>query len=171
MFEGKPDTPLKAAAEATEGAEAEEGKKVLTEVDHLAQVVQEIDFDTAVVPKGAYSISEEHQVVPSVDFKGLPIMEATSLSSYLHFRPPISIAKLRALARDDVQFYSNFLDPLEEDLPIGCWAIRKEPSATLVSVRSLNWPGYVGFHVPGTPKFGSCYFGYAQKNRDLPFLL
>lgn len=133
--------------------------------------MQEIDFDTAVVPKGAYCVSEEHQVVSAIDFKGLSNMEAASLSSYLHYRPPISIAKLRALARDDVQFYSNFLDPLEEDLPIGCWAIRKEPSATLVSIRSLNWPGYVGFHVPGTPKFGSCYFGYAQKNRDLPFLL
>jgi len=171
-IEGKPETPLKPAAEgegATEGAE--EGVKVLTEVDHLAQVVQEIDFDSAVVPKGAYAISEEHQVVPSIDFKGLSNMEAASLSSYLHYRPAVSIAKLRALARDDVQFYSNFLDPLEEDLPIGCWAIRKEPSATLVSVRSLNWPGYVAFHVPGTPKFGSCYFGYAQKNRDLPFLL
>jgi len=173
MFEGKPDAPLKAATEAGEGATegAEEGVKVLTEIDHLAQVVQEIDFDTAVVPKGAYSISEEHQVVPSIDFKGLSNMEAASLTSYLHFRPPISIAKLRALARDDVQFYANFLDPLEEDLPMGCWAIRQEPSATLVSVRSLNWPGYIGFHVPGTPKFGSCYFGYAQKNRDLPFLL
>jgi len=170
-FEGKPETPLKPAPEG-EGAEgAPEGVKVLTEVDYLAQVVQEIDFDTAVVPKGAYSVSEEHQVVPSIDFKGLSDMEAASLSSYLHFRPPISIAKLRALARDDVQFYSNFLDPLEEDLPIGCWAIRKEPSTTLVSVRSLNWPGYVAFHVPGTSKFGCCYFGYAQKNRDLPFLL
>jgi len=173
QFEGKPDAPLKPATEAGEGATegADENAKVLTEQDHLAQIVQEIDFDTAVVPKGAYSISEEHQVVSSIDFKGLSNMEAASLSSYLHFRPAISIAKLRALARDDVQFYSNFLDPLEEDLPIGCWAIRNEPSTTLVSVRSLNWPGYVAFHVPGTPKFGSCYFGYAQKNRDLPFLL
>jgi len=173
VIEGKPDAPLKAATEQGEGATEgqDENVKVLTELDHLAQIVQEIDFDTAVVPKGAYSISEEHQVVPSIDFKGLSNMEAASLKSYLHFRPAISVAKLRALARDDVQFYSNFLDPLEEDLPIGCWAIRAEPSATLVSIRSLNWPGYVAFHVPGTPKFGSCYFGYAQKNKDLPFLL
>jgi len=174
VIEGKPETPLKPTAETDpvqENAAAPEPAKVLTEADHLAQIVQEIDFDTAVVPKGAYSISENHQVVPSIDFKGLSNMEAASLSSYLHFRPAISIAKLRALARDDVQFYANFLDPIEEDLPIGCWAIRSEPSATLVSVRSLNWPGYVAFHVPGTPKFGSAYFGYAQKNKDLPFLL
>merc|ERR550537_2068504 len=171
MFEGKPDATLKPAAEATEGAPEGGDEKVLTEVEHLAQVVQEIDFDTAVVPKGAYSISEAHQVVPSIDFKGLSNMEAASLSSYLHYRPPISIAKLRALARDDVQFYPNFLDPLEEDLPIGCWAIRKEASATLCTVRSLNWPGYIAYHVPTTPKFGGCYFGYGLKNRDLPFLL
>merc|ERR1712124_96898 len=138
---------------------------VVTELDHLAQVVAEVDFDSAVVPKGAYALNEVHSVVPNVDFNGLSAEQVMKLENYLHFRPPTSIAKLRALARDDVQFYSNFLDPLEEDLPLGCWAIRKEPSATLVSVRSLNWPGYVGFHVPGTPKFGSCYFGYAQKNR------
>merc|ERR1712146_375473 len=44
------------------------------------------------------------------------------LQNYVHFRAPTSVACLRALARTDVQFYSNFLDPLKEDLPKGCWA-------------------------------------------------
>merc|ERR1712232_1049319 len=143
----------------------------LTEADRLAQVVQEIDFDTAVVPKGAYALNEAHAVVPSGDFKGLGITEATCIKKYVHFRPPTSVASLRALARTDMEFFADFLDPLDGDLPKGCWAIRQDHSVALVTLRSLLWPGYVAFHVPTTPKHGGLYFGYAQKNRDLPFIL
>jgi len=173
-FTGIPDTPLvepKPDEEPPAEGEPTGAPPPLKEVDRLSQVVQEIDFDTAVVPKGAYSLNEAHMVVPSSEFKGLGLTEAKALSSYVHFRPPTSVACLRALARTDIIFYSNFLDPLESDLPMGCWAVRQEASISLVTLRSLSWPGYVMYHVPGTTKFGGLYFGYAQKNRDLPFLL
>jgi len=176
-FMGKPEELLEAPADgedppADEGGEDSADKPPkLTEVDRLAQVVQEIDFDTAVVPRGAHSLNEAHVVVPSSDFKGLGLTEATAISKYVHFRPPTSVACLRALARADVQFYANFLDSLESDLPKGCWAVRQDPSATLVTLRSLSWPGYVAYHVPGTTKYGGLYFGYAQRSRDLPFIL
>merc|ERR1711865_181334 len=154
-----------------EGEQAPPAPPSLTEADRLSQIVQEIDFDTAAVPKGAYALNEAHMVVPSSDFKGLGLTEAKALASFVHFRSPTSVACLRALARTDVQFYSNFLDPLKEDLPKGCWAVRQDPSASLVTLRSLNWPGYVSYHIPGTTKFGGLYFGHGQKNRDLPFIL
>merc|ERR1711912_199633 len=139
-----------------------------TEADRLSQIVQEIDFDTAVVPKGAYALNEAPLVVPSSDFKGLGLTEAKSLSSYVHFRSPTSVACLRALARTDVLFYSNFLDPLKEDLPKGCWAVRQDPAVSLVTLRSLAWPGYVAFHVPGSTKFGGLYFGYGKRTKTCP---
>lgn len=142
----------------------------LTEVQRLAQIVQEIDFDTAVVPKGAYALNA-HKVVPNTDFAGLAPSEATKLANYVHFRPPTSIDALRALARTDAEFASKFLDPLEGDLPKKCWALRQDPSAALVTLRSLVWPGYVAFHVPGTAKYGGSYFGTAMKCRDLAFML
>lgn len=177
VFTGVPTTPLEppvdpeAAADPPPEGEQPPAAPVLTEADRLSQVIQEIDFDTAAVPKGAYALNEAHLVVPSSDFKGLGLTEAKSLASYVHFRPPTSVACLRALARTDVQFYSNFLDPLKEDLPKGCWAVRQDPSVSLVTLRSLNWPGYCSYHIPGTSKFGGLYFGYGQKNRDLPFIL
>lgn len=182
-FSGNPQELLEPQAEEEEAAgeeeeEQEEGAPAkeqkppsLMEVDRLAQVIQEIDFDTAVVPKGAHLLNEAHVVVPSSDFKGLGLTEATAVSKYAHFRPPTSLSSLRALARTDVEFYSNFLDPLESDLPKGCWAVRQDPSGTLVTLRSLCWPGYTAYHVPQTTKFGGAYFGFAQKNKDLPFLL
>lgn len=159
-------------ADQDEGQEkAPDAPPKLTELDRLSQVTQEIDFDTAVVPKGAHALNEAHVVVPSSSFKGLGNTEATSIAKYVHFRPPTSVACLRALARTDSQFYADFLDPLEGDLPKGCWAIRQDPSAATVSLRSLNWPGYVAFHIPGTTKFGGAYFGYGQRSQDLPFML
>lgn len=158
------------AEEGEEGAPSDAPPK-LTEAHRLAQAVQEIDFDTSVVPIGAHALNEAHVVVPSSDFKGLGSTEATALSKYAHFRPPSSIAALRALARTDAQFYSNFLDPLEGDLPKGCWSVRQDPSASLVTLRSMTWPGYIAYHTPGTTKFGGIYFGYAQKSKDLAFLL
>jgi len=172
---GAIDTPIEAGAPAEGEDPPPEGEAAgpppLTELQRLSQVVQEIDFDAAVVPKGSYALNEAHMVVPSSDFKGLGLTEANALSSYVHYRPPTSVASLRALARTDIQFYSNFLDPLEGDLPKGCWSCRQDPSISLVTLRSLSWPGYVAYHVPLTSKFGSLYFGYAQKEKDLPFIL
>lgn len=163
-FTGVPSTPIV-------DAEAEHVSVDVTELHRLAQVIQEIDFDTAVVPKGAHCLNEAHSVVSSSAFKGLSLSEAADLKKYVHFRPPTSVAGLRALAKTDLQFYSEFLDPLEGDLPKGCWGIRQDKSASVVTLRSLNWPGYISFHIPGTVKFGGVYFGYANKNRDLPFTL
>jgi radial spoke head protein 9 len=178
VFTGVPTTPLEPPADPDagdappeDGAEQPPKPPPLTEADRLSQLVQEIDFDTAAVPKGSYALNEAHMVVPSSDFKGLGLTEAKSLGSFVHFRAPTSVACLRALARTDVQFYSNFLDPLKEDLPKGCWAVRQDPAASLVTLRSLAWPGYVAYHIPGSNKFGGLYFGYGQRNRDLPFIL
>lgn len=46
-----------------------------------------------------------------------------------------------------------------------------ERGSGLVSLRSLLWLGYVFFHVPGTRKYGSVYFGNGEKNLDLCFML
>jgi radial spoke head protein 9 len=173
VFTGKPTTPIEPPVnqDDPDAPPPTDQPPPLTELHRLSQVVQEIDFDTAAVPKGSYALNESHIIVPSSDFRGLGATEAKSLSSYVHFRPPTSVACLRALARTDIQFYSNFLDPLKEDLPMGCWAIRQDPSISLVTLRSLNWQGYVAYHIPGSTKFGGLYFGYGQKNRDLPFIL
>lgn len=143
----------------------------ITELDLLGHTVVNIDFDTAVVPRGAHRLNEANVVVVSTDFRGLNATEAVSLSRYVHFRPPGSVDALRAVASTDAEFYANFLDPLENDLPRGCWAIRQDPAATVVTLRSLSWPGYVAYHVPETVKFGGLYCGYGHKSRDLAFLL
>eukprot|EP00927_Polykrikos_kofoidii_P072583 TRINITY_DN68684_c0_g1_i1.p1 TRINITY_DN68684_c0_g1~~TRINITY_DN68684_c0_g1_i1.p1 ORF type:complete len:274 (+),score=58.79 TRINITY_DN68684_c0_g1_i1:62-883(+) len=167
-FTGNLSAPVENGAGG--GTAAEPGQK-LVESHRLAQVVQEIDFDTATVPKGAYALNEAHVTVDNSDFRGLSLSEAKDLKNYVHFRPPTSVAALRAFAQSDAEFFKNFLDPLESDLPKGCWAVRQDLSVSLVTLRSLNWPGYSAYHIPGTKKFGGAYFGYGMKNNDLPFIL
>lgn len=167
VVEGEGDAP----ADDEGAADRPPPPKKLMEVDRLAQIVQQIDFETAAAPKGAYAISDSHTIVPSSDFKGLGFTEASSVSSYVHFRPPVTVACLRTLAYKDAQFQDCFLDPITGDQPKGCWALRQDASGSFVTLRSLSWPGYVAFHAPGTTKFGGLYFGYAQKCYELPFLL
>lgn len=40
-----------------------------------------------------------------------------------------------------------------------------------MTLRSLLWPGYVGYHRTNSNIFGGAYFGTGVKNVDLPFLL
>lgn len=143
----------------------------MTELDRLSLLVQEIDFDTAIAPKGAHSLTEAQTIVPNSQFMGLDPMKAMDLDQYVHFRAPASVASLKAYARNDLEYYSNFLDTLGADLPKRCWALRMNMTAGLVTLRSLAWPGYVAYHVPGTKKFGGVYFGFASKNTDLAFLI
>lgn len=145
--------------------------KKFTELDRLALTVREIDFDTSVVPKGAYTLNEAHEVVLSPSFRGLGLTEAKAISAYAHLRAPATISGQRALARVDAEFFPDFLDPLAGDIPRGCWSIRADTNAALVTLRSLSWQGYIAYIAPGTTRFGGAYFGYGLKNLELPFLL
>jgi len=178
-FSGKPDVVIEPSAEGEEppaeddgGNEGDASKpKKLTEAHWLAHAVSQIDFDTALVPKGAYMMNDNHVIVPARDFKGLSLTEAMCLSNYVHFRPPTSIAGQRALARKDAAFVTNVMDPCEKDLPKGCWSVRQDPSVTVVTLRSLIWQGYTAYSLLGCPKFGGVYFGYGQRCKELPFLV
>jgi len=56
-------------------------------------------------------------------------------------------------------------------LVTGSWGLQFERGSGLVTLRSLLWPGYAFYHVPGSRKFGGVYAGTGEKNLDLPFML
>lgn len=83
-------------------------------------------------------------------------------------------------------FKFNFFDSLVSDLPNSCWSLQTDSSKSLVNlkidnikikfivkitIRSLAWPGYVGYHKSNTKIFGGLYIGDGVKNVDLPFQL
>jgi len=75
------------------------------------------------------------------------------------------------IARDDALFSFDFLDPVVEDKPKGCWSIQTDASKSNATIRSLLWPGFVAYHRANSSTYGYCYIGNGIKNADLPFLL
>ncbi len=65
----------------------------------------------------------------------------------------------------------DFLDTIADDTPYGVWNVQTSRGGAVVHLRSLLWPGFVFYHAVGTRKFGYLYWGSAEKNLDLPFML
>ena len=53
----------------------------------------------------------------------------------------------------------DFLDSIKHDSIIGSWSIQADESKTQVTVRSLLWPGYLGYQRTNSNIFGGVYFG------------
>ena len=130
-----------------------------------------IDNDTSVVPRGAFVIDQADNVSKNVYFEGLTAKEAGNLSFFNHFRPAQEIPKKTLLERNLMNDTLDFLDRLDEDIPKGCWSLQFGPTGDIATLRSLVWPGYVAYHVPGTTQFGGMYVGNGEKNIDIGFML
>jgi radial spoke head protein 9 len=149
----------------------EEETVVVKEEDRLAAVVAEIDHDVFIVPRGAYIRTPTGQIVNNRSFEGLPVSDCTKLFSFSHFREAIEIPKKPLVERAQLDKALDFMDNIEEDIPKGSWSMQFDRGSGLLILKSLLWPGFVFYHVPGTRHFGSVYFGLGEKNIDLPFML
>ncbi|KAK7504863.1 hypothetical protein BaRGS_00003891 [Batillaria attramentaria] len=156
-----------------EGEEATEEEETITikEEDRLSSVIQEIEEDVRIVPRGAFIKTPTGEVISNRSFDGLTVSESAKLCNYMHFREPVVLTQKSLLQRANLDKAIDFMDSLEEDIPRGSWALQFERGSGLVVLRSLLWQGYVFYHVPGTRCSGSVYFGNGEKNLDLPFML
>jgi len=156
-----------------EGDEMHEEEETITikEEDRLAAVVAEIDQDVSLVPRGAFIRTPTGQVVKNRSFEGLSISESSKLSSYCHFREAQLLNQKPLLERASLDKAVDFLDTIDSDVPNGAWSLQFDRGTSLVLLKSLLWPGYVLYQVPGTRGFGALYAGIGEKNLDLPFML
>lgn len=147
-------------------------KYPLTEEARLTCIIDRIDEDTLVVPRGAFSIDQADHVSENKLFGGLSATEASNLSFYLHLRRPKVVPKKSLLERYNSNLVFDFLDRLDEDVPKGAWSVQVNHNGSKVSLRSLVWPGYFAFHLPGSKRFGAVYNGTGQSNNaDFGFML
>ncbi len=94
-----------------------------------------------------------------------------NLGSYAHFRSVQTKEKKVLIEQSDSIYHADIFDPVETDLPKGAWSLQTDSAGVVSRVRSLIWPGYVGYHVAGTRGFGGIYFGNGLKNKDLAFMV
>lgn len=63
------------------------------------------------------------------------------------------------------------MDSLKDDELKESWSIQTDESKTEVTVRSLLWPGYIGYHRANSIVFGGVYMGTGLRCEDFPFLV
>lgn len=144
---------------------------LLKEEDRLAAVIAEIEREAVIVPRGSFLLQPTGEIVKNRLFEGLSENEAAKFGNYFHFRVPELLETKSPLFRANLDKAIDFLDPVDEDQPKGCWSLQFERGSALVLLRSLKWPGSSFFHVPNTNSYGSLYFGIGEKNKDIPFML
>jgi hypothetical protein len=91
----------------------------ITEEKRLARLIQQIDQDTAVVPRGAFILTAQHHVVTNSTFQGLNHSEVDRLHNYCHFREPEKLLKKYLLQREGLSQSLDFMDTVDEDIPNG----------------------------------------------------
>lgn len=173
MFEGDPS--FKPDGDAEEDAVedgAEPKAEPFREEHRLAYIVEQIDFDAAAIPCGAYNVAPSHQIIQNKAYEGLNYEAASDLSSYYHFRQAVLPETTGSLEKPGLVRSAEFLDSLATDAPKGSsWSLQMNSSKTASSLRSLIWPGYFFAHKIGTGEYGGAYFGYGQKNKDIAFMM
>ena len=80
-------------AEDDEEKKNTEESKEMVEDDRLACMIDEIDYDTSVIPCGAFILNSSSRVVANPYFRGLDLSAGLKLESYLHLRKPVELAK------------------------------------------------------------------------------
>ena len=71
----------------------------MKEEDRLAAVIDEIDREVHIVPRGAYVKTATSKIVTNRSFEGLNNLDCKKLCSYFHFRNTPNTDKINLLAK------------------------------------------------------------------------
>ena len=146
-------------------------QKNFTELDRLSLLVSLVSHDCNVVPLGAYRMIPTHELVQNPDFRGLKVAQSKNPENYLHLRAPEQQTKKILIESDKALEVFDFMDSIDSDTVKKSWSIQSDESGTEITIRSLVWPGYVGYHRTNSTMFGGVYMGNGIQVHDLAFLL
>lgn len=158
--------PLPVPPPVDEEAEPEEPKYV-TEIERLAVMVSQIENECALCPAGALMQKADHCIVPASTYTGLAFAAASDLKSYVFMNKP-KPADVNASA---LKASTDFLTSCSEIVPKGSLTLKFDEGTSIVTMRSLLYPGFYAYNVVGMPVHGYCYVGNGLKNVDIAFML
>ena len=110
----------------------EEIKENFTEAFKLSYTVRAIDYDTNLIPQGAFRLIPIHELRRNESFRGLAKEDLGDLSKYHHFRPITNCKNKELIETDDAIFRYDFLDNINEDEVKGSWGIQLDSTKTIV---------------------------------------
>ncbi|KAL7747277.1 hypothetical protein RI367_007331 [Sorochytrium milnesiophthora] len=148
----------------------------ITEAKRVTAVVQLINQEAFIVPRGAYYKSGHNTFERNAAFQGLVASDILQLASYMHFRPTKTTGE--QLARANFEESIDIFDAVALDQPKGVWSLRPAPNGrSAVVLKSNMWPGFVAYHEAGSAgnggfaKFGCLYVGSGLRSHDIGFML
>jgi len=159
-----PEEPL---PEGEEPPEETPPPVIVTELERLAVMVEEIDTECAMCPSGAYVQKADHCIVPSPTFAGFDAAAAMNIANYAFLNKP----KATDVNASALKQSSDFLTSCSEATPKGSLTCSFDVAKNTVTFRNLLYPGFYGYAVVGMPVYGYCYFGSGLKNADIAFML
>lgn len=89
------------------------------EMHRLAYVVQKIDHDCAIVPRGSMCIDASKRVIENINFQGISYESSKFPRTYLHMRIPENLRGLALLKKPGIARNDDFLDCIDKDTPSG----------------------------------------------------
>ncbi|CAN0384600.1 unnamed protein product [Ectocarpus fasciculatus] len=140
------------------------------EVHRLSYVVQNIDHDCALAPKGSLVIDAGKRVVFNPYYPGLSFHTSADLRAYYHFRMPESAQGLAVLKKPGI-VKADFLDCITKDAPSDIWSVSHDSAGSVAFVRNLYWQGYHFYAAIDSQEYGGAYFGSGVAQTDIAFML
>ena len=89
------------------------------EVHRLGYIIQKIDHDCSIVPRGSHCVDATKKVVSNNNFAGLSFDTSRELRAYMHMRRPENLQGAALLKRPGIIKTDDFLDCLDKDTPKG----------------------------------------------------
>ncbi len=107
-------------------------KENFTEALKLSYIVRQIDYETNVVPQGAFKLISIHEMRRDDSWNGLKSPELTDLSKYHHFRPITNPKNKERVELDEAIFLPDLLDSIADDTTYGSWSVQLDPTKKIV---------------------------------------
>jgi radial spoke head protein 9 len=144
--------------------------KPVTELDRLTVFVHDLANQFA-VPKGSYKYTPNEETVRNEAFRGLGLEEALQLDNWQFTRKPRDPSIKDMIARGEATYKADCLDSVAKELPRQSWTLRKDMTGSVVTLKSVMYPGLYAFHRCCTSMSGYVYMGEGLTNLNLPFMV
>jgi hypothetical protein len=109
-------------------------KENFTEALKLSYVVRCIEYETNVVPRGAFRLIPIHEIRRDQSWKGLKPEELKDLSNFHHFRQITNPKNKERIESDEAIFLTDLLDSISDDSVINSWTIQVDTTKTIVNI-------------------------------------
>lgn len=129
------------------------------------------DSECRLIVRGEYLLMGNENGEPNRAFSGQPLHNALKPSCYLkagHWGNPTRNARLYG---PTYNVHTDYLSPITDDMPVGRWSVKYDPSLNVVAVQNIFFEGSLFWYRPGTTQHGQVYYGSGERNLELCFLL